>query len=186
VWIKKRVDIPDKVIYDSMKKESIELTELNSLSLEMYNAKNEIFLKGTNAILTLSFLSIAAITIIGFIIYWVLSLKSRALQFGIYRSLGLPAKGISRLLIMEQVLTLGSSVFMGAVVGVITGRLFLPLIKELWYSNKYVIPVKNISYNNEYLELCIILIAIFVFSLFILRKYISSLKIHQAIKLGED
>jgi putative ABC transport system permease protein len=73
------------------------------MSWEMYSAKNELFLKGTNAVLTLSFLSIAAITIIGFLIYWIISLKSRALQFGVYRSLGISSKGISSLAISPPV-----------------------------------------------------------------------------------
>jgi putative ABC transport system permease protein len=186
VWIKKQAGVSDKVIYDSMQKLNIGITAFKSMSYNMYNAKNEIFLKGTNAILTLSFLSIAAITIIGFIIYWVISLKSRVLQFGIYRSLGLSSNGVSKLLILEQVLTLGSSILLGTLLGVLTGQLFIPIIKGLWYYNKYAIPVKHINYINEYLQLGAIIAVIFIFSLFVLRKYISSLKIHQAVKLGED
>jgi putative ABC transport system permease protein len=169
-----------------MKAQSMGLTQYKSMAWELYSAKNELFLKGTNAILTLGFLSIASITIIGFLIYWIISLKSRALQFGIYRSLGITSKGISALLIMEQVLTLGSSILLGAILGVAAGRLFMPIIKKLWYYNKYAIPVTYINYNNEYMQLGAILALIFVFSLFALRKYISSLKIYQAIKLGED
>lgn len=186
IWIKKAPGISDKYIYDSMKSFDMGITEFSSMSYNLYTAKNELFLKGTNAVLTLCFLSIAVITIIGFIIYWIISLKSRVLQFGIYRSLGLSSSGVSKLLILEQVLTLGSSILLGSILGVLTGQMFMPIIKGLWYYNKYAIPVKNINYNNEYLQLGVIIALIFVFSLFVLKRYISSLKIHQAVKLGED
>lgn len=186
VWMKKDAGVSDRTVYDSMDREGIVITGYQSLAQEMYDAKKEIFLKGTNAILTLNFFSIMAVTIIGFLIYWILSLKSRSLQFGIYRSLGLSSKGVSMLLILEQTLTLGSSILMGLLLGIITGSLFMPLIKNLWYANKFVLPVKYINYGNEYLQLAVILVIIFIFSLFVLRRYISSLKIHQAIKLGDD
>ncbi|MFL0247949.1 ABC transporter permease [Candidatus Clostridium stratigraminis] len=186
IWMKKKPNISDDVIYSSIRNEKLQITEFKNLNIENYYAKNDIFLKGTNSILNLGFLSIGAIAILGFIIYWIISLKTRKLSFGIYRSLGISSKEISKTLLIEQFLTLGVSILIGIGVGNITSWLFIPLVKELWYKNRYVIPVKNLSYLYEYLQFSVILLVIFIISFIILKIYISKLKMHQAIKLGDD
>lgn len=186
VWMRQKEGVPAVNIYNSIKKEDLKLTEFKSLPADMYVAKSDVFLKGTNAILNLSFLSIAAITVLGFVIYWMISLRSRTLSFGIYRSLGVSSKEITLTLILEQFLTLGASILIGLLAGNIVARMFLPLIKELWYKNKFVIPANNLKYLNEYMQLGALLIGIFFVSFGVLRSYIGKLKVNEAIKLGED
>lgn len=186
IWMKKKPIVSDEVIYSSIKEDKLQLTEFKNLDLENYNAKSDIFLKGTNSILNLGFLSIGAVTILGFIIYWIISLRSRSLSFGVYRSLGVSTKEITITLIIEQLLTLGASILLGMTVGNIVERLFTPLIKELWYKNRYVIPARNLSYVKEYIQFSSIVFIVFVVSFIILNRYLADLKINQAIKLGDD
>jgi putative ABC transport system permease protein len=186
IWMKKKPDAVSELIYSSIKNNNIPVTDFKDLSIETYKAKSDIFLKGTNSVLNLGFLSIGAITILGFLVYWVLSLKARTLSFGIYRSLGLSSKGITIILVVEQFLTLGVSVLIGILAGNLAGNMFIPLIKRLWYENRYVIPANNLQYTKEYLQLNAVFALIFIVSFVVLARYIKRLKINQAIKLGED
>ncbi len=186
IWMRKRAEVSNEFIYSSIKSNNIPVINFKDLSIETYMAKTDIFLKGTNSVLNLGFLSIGAITVLGFLVYWVLSLKARTLSFGIYRSLGLSSKGITGILVIEQFLTLGMSVLIGIFAGNMAGKMFIPLIKRLWYENRYVIPANNLQYINEYIQLGAVFALMFIVSFVILARYIKRLKINQAIKLGED
>jgi putative ABC transport system permease protein len=186
IWMKKKPEASSEFIYSSIKNNDIQLTELKDLTVETFKAKSDIFLKGTNSVLNLGFLAIGAITILGFLVYLILSLKARTLSFGIYRSLGISSKGITLILVIEQFLTLGVSIFIGIFAGSLAGNMFIPLIKRLWYENKYVIPANNLEYLMEYLQLGAVFALIFIMSFVVLVRYLKRLKINQAIKLGED
>jgi putative ABC transport system permease protein len=186
VWLRKKPEVANEVIYKSMETSNIPIAEYKDLMIETFKAKNDIFLKGTNSVLNLGFLSIGAITILGFLVYWLLSLKGRTLSFGIYRSLGISSKSITLILVLEQLLTLGTSSLIGILAGKLSGEMFIPLIKRLWYENKYVIPAVNLQYAREYIQLGIVFVIVFMASFIVLANYIKRLKINQAIKLGED
>lgn len=186
IWIKKIEGASDQTVYNSIKGLDMELTYFDNLANKLYYEKSDIFLKGTNSILNLSFLAIAAIATLGFIIYWMISLRMRTLSFGIYRSLGISSSGITLTLVLEQFLTLGTSMLIGLASGNLVGLMFIPLIKELWYKNKFVIPAHNLTYLKEYLQLGMMLVILFAASFIVLTRYIARLKVNQAIKLGED
>jgi len=186
LWIKKATGISNKSLYDSMNSKQLNIVGYKDMSTELYNSKKDIFLKGTNAVLSLGLIAVTVVTVMGFILYWIKALKSRKLSFGVYRSLGISKGKIYLIIIFEQIFTLGFSIFLGIINGIVTCKIFLPLVTALWYNNRYVLPVKRISYFEEYLNFGSVLIGIFLISMFILGKYISKLKINEAIKLGEE
>lgn len=186
IWMKKDPKVSNQVIYDSINSQKLNIASYKDSSSELYKGQKDIFLKGTNAILSLGLISVAVVTIIAFMLYWVKSLKNRKLSFGVYRSLGIPENEVYKVLAIEQVFTLGVSILFGIADGTITCKLFLPIIVNLWHNGRFVVPVNVISYMKEYLSLGILLIIVFLVSLVMLIKYISKLKINEAIKLGDD
>lgn len=186
LWIKKDPKTSIQDIYDSINSKKLNIESYKDSSIEVYKSQKDIFLKGTNAILSLGLISVTIVTIIGFVLYWIKSLKNRKLSFGVYRSLGISKKGIYAILAIEQVFTLGISILFGIIDGNITCKLFLPIIINLWHNGKFTIPVNSISYMKDYLSLGILILIVFTLSLFILIKYISKLRINEAIKLGDD
>ena len=186
LWIKKDPDVSNKTLYNSLNSKQLKIVSYKDMSTELYNSKKDIFLKGTNAVLSLGLIAVTVVTVMGFILYWIKALKSRKLSFGVYRSLGISKGKVYLIIIFEQIFTLGFSIFLGIINGIVTCKIYLPLVTALWYNNRYVLPVKRISYFKEYLNFGSVLIGIFLISMFILGKYISKLKINEAIKLGEE
>lgn len=186
VWLKKKPEVSNEVVYNSINNNNIAVSEFKDLTLETFKAKNDIFLRGTNSVLNLGFLSIGSITILGFLVYWVLSLRARTLSFGIYRSLGISSRSVTLILVLEQIFTLGISVLAGVLAGNLSGSMFIPLIKRLWYENRYVIPAGSIQYIKEYVQLGSVFALVCIASFVILARYMRRLKINQAVKLGED
>lgn len=186
LWIKKDPKVSNQVIYDSINAQKLKIVSYRDSSIEIDKVRKDIFFKGTNGILSLGLISVIVVTIISFMLYWIKSLKNRKLSFGVYRSLGISKKEIYIILAAEQALTLGVSIIFGIADGNMTCKLFLPIIISLWHNGKFTVPLNSISYIKEYLSLGILLLAIFIFSLFILIRYISKLKINEAVKLGDE
>ena len=70
-----------------------------------------------NGALTMSFVIIMIMTIIGFLIYWILSIRSRQLQFGILRAMGVTFREIIGIIGYEQILVSGVSIAMAFIIG---------------------------------------------------------------------
>ena len=74
--------------------------------------------------------------IIGFLIYWILSIKSRTLQFGILRAMGMSFREIIAMILYEQILVSGVAIIIAVVIGSVASDLFVPL------SNRFTQPLR--------------------------------------------
>jgi len=148
--------------------------------------KNDPVFQGTNGILTLGFICILLLCSIGFLIYWVLSIQSRTLQFGIFRAMGMSMGEVFLMLVNEQFWITGISVGAGVGVGVLTSRLFVPLIQIAYSSSDQVIPLETVSEAADYLRLFSVIGVVILLCMVILGVLISKIRIAQALKLGED
>ena len=123
---------------------------------------------------------------IGFLIYWILSIKSRTLQFGIFRAMGMTLREIFTMLINEQIFITGVSIGAGVLVGMLTSKLFIPLIQIAYSSADQVLPLELVSISEDYVRLFVVIGAVILLCMAILVGLISKIKIAQALKLGED
>jgi putative ABC transport system permease protein len=94
VWFKMKEGASVNDFYKSIDDAKIDLTEIQSRSQQIIEKKNDPMLQGMNGALTLGFIIIMIMCIIGFLIYWILSIKSRTLQFGILRAMGMKFREI--------------------------------------------------------------------------------------------
>ena len=121
-------------VYDLIASRNIPVKYFWDYSAEVIAMKNEPLFQGTNGILTANFIVVLMLCMVGFLIFWILSIRSRELQFGIFRAMGLSMGEVIRMLAVEQVLISGSSILIGVGVGALVTRLYLPLI-QIAYSS---------------------------------------------------
>jgi putative ABC transport system permease protein len=186
VWIKTDTQTSIKKIYDEINRKELPLEEIQDIKGGITNLKNEPLLQGTNGSLTVGFISIVIMMILGFLIYWILSIKDRQLEFGILRALGLPLKKIMVILVGENLLTSGISVIAGTIIGKINTKISTPLIDITSNLSKQALPFKIVSYSTDYTRLYAVVGIILILGLIVLIKYVRKIRIDQAIKLGED
>jgi putative ABC transport system permease protein len=184
VWLKTNGESP-KSLYTLPESGAVIYERFTDLNAELVNSKNNPVFQGTNGVLTVSFLIVLVVCAAGFLIYWILSIRSRELQFGIFRAMGLTLKELISMLLCEQVLLSGTSIIMGIVVGVITSKLFVPLI-QVGYATGSPLPLVVASEAADGIRLLIITGAILLLCMAVLWRIVSTLKIAQALKLGED
>ena len=136
--------------------------------------------------MTLGFIISMVISFCGFLLYWVLSLSGRVLQFGILRAMGISFRQLILMLIGEQLLTSGAAIGIGLITGNLTSRLFVPMFQLSMQTSNQVPPFQVIFDPRDQLQMYIIVTVMLGTGLLILGTMLSRIKIHQAVKLGED
>jgi putative ABC transport system permease protein len=136
--------------------------------------------------MTLGFLISIVICFFGFLLYWILSLSSRILQLGILRAMGISFRQLIGMLTTEQLLTSGAAIIIGVICGMVASNLFVPLFQLSFDPSQQVPPFEVIHDPVDTTRLYAIVTVMIGLGLFILGYMLSRIKIHQAVKLGED
>lgn len=186
IWYKKSAGATSSEVYADMEDRSMMLQSLNDLSVDVTEAKNDPLLQGTNGAMTLGFVVTMAISMIGFIIYWILSIQSRTLQFGILRAMGMSGKRVMGMLAFEQLLISGVAIFVGLLIGGLMSELFVPLLGVVYGATDMVPPFQVVAQRSDYIKLYTVVGAMLASGCVLLGVLVSKIKIAQAIKLGED
>lgn len=186
VWMKKEEGALSRTVYDDMAAKGIKLYWIRDASQEMVARKNDALLQGTNGALTLGFVVTMLISLLGFIIYWILSIQSRKLQFGIFRAMGMTQGQVVGMLICEQILISLAAVLTGILIGGVTSDLFVPLLQMVYSAEQQVPPFRIVSSRADYYRIYAIVGFMLVSGFAILGALISRIRVAQAIKLGED
>ncbi|MGF7142119.1 putative ABC transport system permease protein [Anaerotaenia torta] len=173
-------------LYDFAKENQVEYVMFKDLSAEIIHKNNDPFFQGTNGILTLGFIIILLICAVGFLIFWILSILSRTLQFGVFRAMGMTMWEMIGMLLQEQLFLSVLPIFLGLFIGHWVSRLYVPLIQMAYTSSEQVIPLEIINLQSDQIRILFIVTLMVVFCMGIIGKLISNLKITQALKLGED
>ena len=126
------------------------------------------------------------ICLVGFLIFWIININQRTLQFGIFRTMGLSLKKIIGMLIWEQVLSTALSIIAGIAIGDLTTRLFVPLFQLAYSGAEQVPPFKMLALATDYLKVYGVVGFMILLGTSILARIISRIDMAQAIKLGEE
>lgn len=186
VWLKLQPNASSQELYDSLEAKGFQVIKLNDARQEMIRLKNDPFQLAINGVMTLGFIISIVISFFGFLLYWMLSLSGRILQFGILRAMGISFLQLIGMIAGEQVLTSGAAVIIGVVAGGLTSRLFVPLFQLSFDPSAQVPPFIVTIQASDQLHLYLVVAAMISIGMLIIGWMLSRIRIHQAIKLGED
>jgi len=186
VWLKMKPDTSRAEFYQDIKEAKIPVTAMNDVNPQITDLKNGALLLGLNGTMTLGFLISLLISFIGFLLYWVLTIKARTLQYGIYRAMGIPMPKLIGILVSEQILTSGFACLLGIIVGGVTSQLYVPLFKLSLNIRDLMPPFMVVSDASDEAKIYIFSAVMLILGSAILIGFLRKIKIHQAIKLGED
>ena len=184
VWLD--VDGSTQPVYNFIGDNKMKLDYFTDSYADILSLKNEPVIQGTNGILTVSFIVVLLLCGVGFLIFWILSIRSRALQFGIFRAMGMSMKVILFMLFGEQLFITGSSLIVGTLIGLIGSYLYIPLIQIAYGSADSVIPLYIEPAVSDLVKIFLVVAIIIGVCMVVLGKIIREIKISQALKLGED
>jgi putative ABC transport system permease protein len=186
VWLKLKPDASSQELYQALEDRSIPVTRLTDAKQQLIQLKNDPFQLAINGVMTLGFIISIMISFFGFLLYWILSLSGRYLQFGILRAMGISFTQLIGMLVGEQLLTSGAAVLIGLLTGTATSQLFVPMFQLSFNASTQVPPFKVTFNPDDQIQLYLIVSFMISIGLIILGYMLSRIKIHQAVKLGED
>ncbi len=186
VWLDLEENATSQALYEDISAKRIPIETIDDASQRIISIKNQPQLQGMNGALTLSFVIIMIMTIIGFLIYWILSIRSRTLQFGILRAMGVTFREIVGIIGYEQLLVSGVSIAMSFVIGGIVSDLFVPLFRSMYNPAEQVPPFLVSASQSDFIKIYVIIVVMLGGGFAILGRLIRKININKALKLGED
>ncbi len=166
----------------------------NKVSLSKYVNKekkldstlSDPLLQGTNGVLTMGFVVTLVLCAVGYLIYWVMSIRERELMFGVLRATGLHKSEVIIILLTEQIFSGVFSVFAGIGIGKLTSTLFVPILQQAYVSADQALPMKLIMVASDMYRLYAVVAIVMVVALAVLIGIISRMNVTKALKLGEE
>jgi len=184
IWLD--MDGPSDLFYNFVEENQIMLSKFVDLSSEYIKLQNDTLFQGTNGILTMSFIIILILCGAGYLIYWILSIKSRELLFGIFRAMGMSKREILHMLFTEQVYSGFLYILFGTGIGLVAAKLFVPMIQIAYSASDQVLPLTLITKSSDLIRLFAVIGFVILLCFIILTRLVFRMKINQALKLGED
>lgn len=186
IWMKKAEGASSNDVYNEIAEKGLRIDARKDLTEDTVSLKNDPTLQSMNGALTLCFIISLVVCFAGFLIYWIISINRRTLQFGIIRAIGMKTSSLIGMLLLEQLLISGSSIFAGAMIGVLTSYYYIPIYSMTQSASNLMLPFRIVSDSQDYVRLYTILAIILVIGFAVLATLIKKIKINNALKIGED
>lgn len=186
VWLKMEPDAKTAPIIPVLQEKGIELAQIDDMRSEMASQSKHPARGGVFGILSLGFLVTVIVSLAGYILYWFFNLSSRIVQIGILRAMGLSRKQLTGMLLLEQIFTAGLSIALGVGIGKLTSLLFLPFLQTTDNSVRQIPPFHVVFSPIDTMRLSIVVAIMLFIGAGLLIGHIRRLRVHQAVKLGEE
>lgn len=186
VWAKTDGATPPQEIVDQLRERDFIVSRFVDARDTALRLRDDPGRTGIFGILTVGFIVAALLTVLGFMLYSFLSAKRRMQQLGILRAMGLSIRQLISLFLFEQGFLIALGVAVGTVLGVLTGKLFIPFLQIRSEAHggipKFVVMTAWDDIGKIYIMFGVILAVAFPAFIWMLAR----MKIHEAIKFGEE
>lgn len=186
IWFKLADGASTEGFYRFAEDYNLRLTKCVDLVENLDEIRQDTVFQGTNGILTMSFIIVLLLCGIGYLIYWILSVKSRELLFGVLRAMGLGKGSVAWMLCIEQFFASILPVLFGAGIGMLASKLFVPLIQIAYSASDQVLPMELVLNRSDMAELFVMIGILLLVCFALLARQVLKAGIAQALKLGED
>lgn len=186
VWFNLAEGVEAEDVEEVLAGMELERPEIISVEGQVKEMKESTLIQITNGMFTLSFIIALVLCAVGFMIYWIASIRQRELLFGVYRAMGMTVGNINQMLINEHIFSTLLSVIAGGGVGIIATILFAELFGVIYLPQKHNLDIFLRFDAGDITKITIVVAVMIIVCLVVLGNLIKSMNITQALKLGED
>ena len=186
IWCRLSDGTSSDELYDKLSASGIVMTDFNSVSDDISDMKNSPQIQITNGMFTLGFIIALVLCGIGFLIYWISSIRQRELIFGVYRAMGMSVTDINHMLVNEHIFSTLFAVIAGGGVGMTATLLFIRLFGVVYLPEKHNLGIYIYYELGDIVKLFVVIAVMIIICMLILRRLVRSMNITQALKLGEE
>lgn len=141
--------------------------------------------QGIFGLLSVGFIAAAILTVLGYFLYALFSMRRRMIEIGIMQAVGLSMRKMIGLVAWEMALLILTGVFLGTFLGITISQLFIPAIQIGAGLTENTPPyLVEISWGAVY-QVYVLFALLFLVALLVLSLILRRMNLFQAIKLGE-
>lgn len=186
IWMKTDSNVDIKEIEAAIEEKDITLVSILGSNDEIQVQRNSAMIQITNGMFSVGFIISLLICAVGFLIYWVLTIKEREMLYGIYRAMGMTMREIVNMLVIEQIFSSLLAAVSGFGVGAITTFLFTKLISVVYLPKKHNIPIDIFFKAEDIIKITVIIGIAFGICFVVMSRTVKNMNITKALKMGED
>lgn len=186
IWLTMKDGYTAKDVYQWIDANKLHIKKYMNKATDMEDTISDPLLQGTNGVLTMGFIVTLILCAVGYLIYWVMSIKSREMIFGVLRACGMHKGELFQMLMLEQLFSGILSIIAGIGIGKLTSKLFVPMLQMAYAAANQVLPMKLITNASDMMRLYVVIAGVVVICLVVLVVLIFKMNVAKALKLGEE
>jgi len=185
VWLKTDVDADTQAILTGINQMGVSVVRTQDTRAETRRALDSPDRQGVLGMLSVGFLASAALAVLGFFLYALLSFRERFIQLGVLRAIGLSAQQMRAGLSIELGFLTLTGIVAGTLAGVMTAQSFIPYLPVSAGSGADLLPqTSQIAWGDLFLAYSLFGITLLAGAAALILS-LHRMKVFQAIKLGE-
>ncbi len=186
VWLRLRPGADVGATVDGLRARGIPILRQEELRTQLQERRRDPTRLAALGVLSVSFLIAAALTTLSLLLHSYIAFRRRLQQLGVLRALGLSARQLSALFLVEQGLLIALGIGGGAALGWGIGNIFVPFLQIKAGQHAGVPPFVPVidwpAMAAQYVALLAFLALALPVNLHLLRR----VQVHEAIKFGEE
>lgn len=186
VWMTLKEGYGSSDVYAWLEENHIAVSKYTDREADIQDTVEDPLLQGTNGVLTMGFLVTILLCAVGYLIYWVMSIRSREMVFGVLRASGMHKGELFHMLMNEQIFSGVLSVLAGIGIGWLTSVMFVPILQLAYASEDQALPMKLVMNFQDMGRLYFVIAATMILCLAVLVLLILKMNVTKALKLGEE
>jgi len=185
VWLTTAPDVPAEAIVAGARELGLNVVASSDARTTILAEQTQPKRQGLFGVLSVGFMSAAALTVLGFLVYAVVSFQRRFIELGMLRAVGLSALQMAGYLAGEQALLILTGAGLGTGLGVWASSQFIPYMQVGAEKTALVPPFQVQIAWNELWTIYAVFGAMFLVAVGVLILLLVRMRVFEAVKLGE-
>jgi putative ABC transport system permease protein len=185
VWLNTDPSVDSSAIVDGVRDLGLVVVNARDARANIATEQLRPARQGLFGLLSVGFLAAAVLTVLGFLVYAVMSFQRRFIELGMLRAIGLSVGQMSLYLAGEQAALIVTGVGLGTALGLLTSRIFIPYFQvggdKFSFVPPFVTQIAWVQLGTIYW----IFALMYLCAVGVLLVLLARMKIFEAIKLGE-
>ena len=140
---------------------------------------------GTFGILTAGFVLSAGLTIVGFLVHAMISLRRRLTEIGILRAIGMRTGQLLGLFALETGLAVMLGALLGTALGLATGRLFVPFLQLSADVDGGVPPFVTVTAWGDLVRIFGVFAGVVLLAVPLIARFLRRMSAHETMRFGD-
>jgi len=186
IWLQLKEGYDSQDVIAWIQDNDVHVRKFTDKAADVQNAVEDPLLQGTNGVLTMGFIVTILLCGVGYLIYWIMSIRSREMIFGVLRACGMHKGELFHMLMNEQIFSGVFSVFAGIGIGKLASVMFVPILQQAYAASNQVLPMKLVVNASDMMRLYGVIAGVMIVCLLVLILLLLKMNVAKALKLGEE